>query len=199
MTAVADAIRERAGTSEPLVFPEGFVSAVEGIPDLLEQSLTDTLIEYSNSNIAEFKSSYTFYKRTRLSFVDLPKLTYVPNWCFASCPHLEIVNLPSIHTIADNGLYGTPISKLDCPKLANIRDGALGSCNNLTALILKVDDVARLTNVSALQNTPIANGTGFIYVPRHLVNRYKKETNWLNFANQIRAIDDYPEITGGAV
>lgn len=29
--AVADAIREKSGTSEPLVFPEGFTSAVEGL------------------------------------------------------------------------------------------------------------------------------------------------------------------------
>ena len=33
LTSVADSIRERAGTSEPLVFPEGFKSAVEGIPN----------------------------------------------------------------------------------------------------------------------------------------------------------------------
>lgn len=32
LTAVADAIRSRAGTEDALVFPDGFVSAVEGIP-----------------------------------------------------------------------------------------------------------------------------------------------------------------------
>ena len=31
LTAVADAIRERGGTSEPLVFPDGMASAIRGI------------------------------------------------------------------------------------------------------------------------------------------------------------------------
>ena len=31
LTSVADAIRAKGGTSEPLSFPEGFISAVEGI------------------------------------------------------------------------------------------------------------------------------------------------------------------------
>lgn len=31
LTAVADAIRERGGTSEPLVFPDGMANAIRGI------------------------------------------------------------------------------------------------------------------------------------------------------------------------
>jgi hypothetical protein len=42
------------------------------------------------------------------------------------------------------------------------------------------------------------NGTGYIYVPATLVDTYKAGTNWSTHADQIRAIEDYPEITGGA-
>ena len=36
------------------------------------------------------------------------------------------------------------------------------------------------------------------YVPTSLVDTYKSATNWSTYAEQIRAIEDYPEITGGA-
>lgn len=35
------------------------------------------------------------------------------------------------------------------------------------------------------------------YVPTSLVEEYKSATNWSIYAEQIRAIEDYPEITGG--
>ena len=39
--------------------------------------------------------------------------------------------------------------------------------------------------------TPIASGTGYIYVPSTLVETYKTATNWSTFANQFRALEDY--------
>ena len=45
--------------------------------------------------------------------------------------------------------------------------------------------------------TVIASGTGYVYVPSALVNSYKSATNWSTYADQIRAIEDYPDITGG--
>lgn len=38
---------------------------------------------------------------------------------------------------------------------------------------------------------------GYIYVPRDLIETYKVSTNWVTYANQLRAIEDYPEICGG--
>ena len=40
-------------------------------------------------------------------------------------------------------------------------------------------------------------GTGYVYVPASLIETYKTATNWSAFANQFRAIEDYPEICGG--
>ena len=50
-----------------------------------------------------------------------------------------------------------------------------------------------LTSKYALYNTPIAKGTGYIYVPDALVNDYKKATNWSVFANQIKPLSEYVE------
>lgn len=44
----------------------------------------------------------------------------------------------------------------------------------------------------------LADGVCKFYVPTSLVETYKSATNWSAYAEQIRAIEDYPEITGGA-
>lgn len=35
------------------------------------------------------------------------------------------------------------------------------------------------------------SGTGYIYVPRALVDTYKAATNWSTIADQFRALEDY--------
>lgn len=70
---------------------------------------------------------------------------------------------------------------------------------SLTAVIIRrTDAVNPLPWSNAFSGTtPIANGTGYIYVPKALVNSYKAATNWSKWAAQFRAIEDYPEICGG--
>ena len=54
-----------------------------------------------------------------------------------------------------------------------------------------------MANTNSLGGTLIASGTGYIYVPKALVDSYKSATNWTTYASQIRAIEDYPDVTGG--
>lgn len=77
-----------------------------------------------------------------------------------------------------------------------------GKCAELTTLILRGNTVCSASYPvnsynGALADTPIANGNGYVYVPRGLVDKYKKATNWVEIADRIRAIEDYPDITGG--
>lgn len=62
-------------------------------------------------------------------------------------------------------------------------------------MILRSPTMCTIVHTNAFTGTPIASGTGYIYVPSALVDTYK--TKWSAFANQIRAIEDYPEICGG--
>ena len=48
-----------------------------------------------------------------------------------------------------------------------------------------------LPNVNAFDDTPIANGTGYIYVPEALLDTYKTATNWVTYADQFRALEQY--------
>lgn len=75
---------------------------------------------------------------------------------------------------------------------------AFGVCDQLETLIIRTSEVCTM-GLMALINTPIMMKRGYVYVPKSLVETYKDATNWTKIADQIRAIEDYPEITGGII
>ena len=88
------------------------------------------------------------------------------------------------------------LTTADFPAVTSIGNYAFQSCSKLTTLILRSGTMATLGNTNAFSNTPIKSGNGYIYVPAALVDSYKADSNWSTYSNQIRAIEDYPEICG---
>ena len=107
--------------------------------------------------------------------MNIPSARVLNAYAFTKCSALEYLDLPLVTTIGGNCFSKT----------------------GLKTLILRASKVASLAGVSALNETPIANGTGYIYVPSSLLANYKVATNWKTYANQFRAIEDYPNICGG--
>lgn len=104
----------------------------------------------------------------------------------------------NVTSIGNYAFYGcTALTTADFPLVTSISNCAFYGCTKLSTLILRKNAVCTLTNINAFTNTPIASSTGYVYVPASLVNTYKTATNWVTYANQIRAIENYPEITGG--
>lgn len=106
-----------------------------------------------------------------------------------------------VSSIRRNCFHGcVSLTVVDLPNISEIPMGAFGNCTALAALILRNGAVCTLdaTNWNLPFNaSSIAQGTGYVYVPKTLVDSYKGATNWSVYAAQIRAIEDYPEITGG--
>ena len=74
------------------------------------------------------------------------------------------------------------------------------NCSNIKTIVLSnPSNVCTLSNASYLptQITNTADTTSYIYVPQALLTNYKTATNWATFSSKIRAIEDYPDITGG--
>ena len=184
LTAVADAIRAKGGISDPLVYPDGFVSAIQAIEtgggsgsDELVNSLIDRTIsgEYVNNTV-----------------------TIIGRYGLAGCTKLTSVVLPAVRITDGNSINGcSELIKADFSNLQTIRYSTFYSNKKLVTLIIRTQVVAKLENMSAFKDTPIASGKGYAYVPSALVNSYKSATNWSTYADQIRAIEDYPDITGG--
>lgn len=59
---------------------------------------------------------------------------------------------------------------------------------NLSSLTISINSVCTLSSTNAFQGTPLASGTGNIYVPSALVNNYKTAPNWSTFAARITSI-----------
>jgi hypothetical protein len=80
----------------------------------------------------------------------------------------------------------------DFSKVTTIGTYAFRNCSNLIALILRLTDkIATLSNTNTFNNSAIANGTGYIYVPSALLSDYQAATNWNTYSAQFRVLEDY--------
>lgn len=87
--------------------------------------------------------------------------------------------------------YQPNLKKVNVPNVTVIWNHCFYNSASLTALILSSSTICTLSNTQALTGTPIKSGTGYIYVPRALVDSYKTATNWSTYAAQFRALEDY--------
>ena len=143
--------------------------------------------------------SSVFRNATYLRTVDMPLLNNVQQSLFTGCSALENVTFPKATSVEPQAMYGcSALTYADLPICKSIAEKGFYNCTALETLILRLSTaVCTLANVNALTGTKIASGEGYIYIPSALVERYKTATNWSTYANQFRAIEDYPEITGG--
>lgn len=142
--------------------------------------------------------AYTFRECTELNSVNLPVATTIAPGCFYDCTALSSIKLPVAKTVQATTYYNcTALERVDFPAVSSIATSAFARCSALICAIFRnTTKVVTLGSTSAFTRTPIASGTGYIYVPSALVASYKAATNWSTYANQIRAIEDYPDITG---
>ena len=153
--------------------------------------------ELTNVNLPLVNTAgfYAFYGCFNLKDIDLPSLTTVQG-LFYDCRSLENVNIPLVTSLETNAFCGcSSLAMLDAPSLTAINatdpNGAFKVCSKLATLILRSTTLCTLADVKNFTETLIGDGTGYIYVPRALVNSYKTATNWSTFANQFRALEDY--------
>lgn len=182
-----------------------------------------TLTNIDDSSITSLRW-YAFGYIDELKTARLPNVTALANSTFRECPNLESVDLPNVTgTLGAYSFMNCPklkslivplstnsstnlcqncveLEKVDMGSMKTVGTGAFSGCTKLVTLIIRggrsATSPANLSNINAFTNTPIANGTGYIYVPQSMVDLYKAATNWVTYANQIRAIEDYPDICG---
>ena len=137
------------------------------------------------------------YSCNKLKYVSFPSAETFSDYAIYNCTAVTNLYLSKLKTTASQAMARTSaITKIELPSIQKISSTCFDRCSKLIALVLPGNTVATLQG-TAFTNTPIASGTGYIYVPTALVEEYKAATNWSTYANQIRAIEDYPEIVGG--
>jgi hypothetical protein len=197
-------------------------SEAEAFVGLIENTAT----EFASDRITKV-SQYAFAYRTNLKSISLPNLKSSQTRAFTNCESLVSLSIPnmsgytyqymaaycgSLQTadvsnasyISSYSFYGCAnLTKMEFNRVGTIATNAFNGCTKLATLILRSGSLVTLGGTSAFTGTKIAGSGGYIYVPKTLddgsdgVATYKAATNWSTYASKFRAIEDYPEITGG--
>lgn len=177
-----------------IITAEGGGTDVDDAAQIIER----TIITYSNKEVKTV-GARAFSHCSVLKSVDLPEVTTIGLHGFNSCYKLERVEFPKLTTLnpGDNFTYSSSLKYADLGLVTNLPGWSLANTALETVILRKSDKICTLQTTNALSGTPIAKGTGCVYVPKALVENYKVATNWSTYANQIRAIEDYPDICGG--
>lgn len=142
--------------------------------------------------------SCAFYECSNLESINIPEVITIKDSCFSRCSKLKNIDLPKVESIErDSFEVCKSLTKADLKSVKKICYGSFYNCAVLETLIIRTNSICTLLDTNALTRTKIDSGTGYIYVPRSLIEDYKVATNWATYANQFRAIEDYPEICGG--
>ena len=145
-----------------------------------------------NFPVATSIGSYAFSSCGALTTVNFPVATSIKNNAFSYCSALTTVDFPVLTSIGDNAFYSCgALTTVNFPVAKSIKNNAFYSCGALKSLLLRGNNVCVLSSTSAFDSTPIASGTGYIYVPSALIEQYKTATNWSTYAANFRALEDY--------
>lgn len=111
------------------------------------------------------------------------------------CYQLATVNFPLVKRIMKDTFYQCgKLTEVNIPNMEYIGYSAFSLCKSLEKLVIRQSSVVcQLAGTDAFNSTPIASGTGYIYVPDTLVNSYKTATNWKTYANQIKPLSELEE------
>lgn len=147
--------------------------------------------EYRNNRVTKV-GYYAFDECLLLTAVSFPLVTSIQNGSFYGCEMLATIDFPQAIYVEGYAFHGCKaLTTADFPAATYIGSNTFYNCSSLSALILRSEAIGKLSNTNAFKGTLIASGTGYIYVPRALVNSYKAATNWSTYAAQFRALEDY--------
>ena len=192
LTGIANAIRAKGGTSgtmTPQEMPEKIAAIPTGgdIDALIDRSIT----EISSSSVTSIGVG-AFFFCSELTTANFPAATSIGNGAFYYCISLTTVNFTVATSIGNGAFYScSSLTTVDFPSASSIGNTAFKSCSNLKSLLLRGNMVCTLSSKNAFDSTPIASGTGYIYVPSALIEQYKAATNWSTLAAQFRALEEY--------
>ena len=134
-----------------------------------------------------------------MSSFDTSKVTIMYNM-FNTCTRLTSLNLSGFDTSqttnmtqmfsACENLKKLDISSFSSEKLA--ASGQMFARSGIETLIIDNPILFQIKTDNCFNNTPIASGTGFVYVPDAMVETYKSATNWSVYADQIKPISELP-------
>jgi hypothetical protein len=125
-----------------------------------------------------------------LASVSLPiDLTYLPKGCFSGCFALSSIEWPKalttigVEAFADCDFADSNYTVEIPTSVATISSKAFGPIHHL---------ILSSSSFISIASDSFKRGYSFLYVPSEMVESYKIRSNWSNYADHIRPIEDYP-------
>ena len=148
----------------------------EVINSIINGTITEFYTEESfvdtNQNIG-----YLFNNCANLTKWAMPNNTNnLLSYCFRQCPALTYIDIGKPPKCEVALFYGKVLKGV--------------------SVVIRAETPPTLSGV--FTGTAFDNTTVF-YVPKNSIDTYKSATNWSTYADCFKAIEDYPEITGGAI
>ena len=194
-----------------------FINTIDILGDdvVADDIIDGSIAEYHDDQITNI-GEYAFYKCNALSSINFPMTTRISSRAFADCTALSSINLPTVENIETSAFNGcTALSSINLPAahglfsrafqncsglisadfptfISTIFEYTFSGCNVLKTLILRgTTKVSFLQNTNAFNSTPIASGTGYIYVPSALYDSYVTDSNWSTYSSQFRKLEEW--------
>lgn len=163
-------------------------------------------LDYELANLDTSKvtdMSYMFYLCSNLNSLNLSKfntsnvtsMKYMFNLCY-NLRNIDVSNFDTSNVTNMIGMFSNcsslqslDLSNFDTSNVTNNSNMFL-NCERLVKLIINNPNLFKMTNSNMFNNTPIASGTGYVYVPDNMVETYKSATNWSVYAEQIKPISE---------
>lgn len=186
LTAIADAIRAKTGETGKMTLEQmpdkiGAISGGGGF-DTSQITTTTNMFECSEAQSID------------VSGLDVSNV-HAMDRMFYGCQNIKSLDLSSLNVseymMSANDMFGecTNLEVLDISSLGNIEavDRFISCCDNLSVVkIGKDSDTEPVFCYFAKDNEPNNYPTGFqIQVPAHLVDAYKADSSWADYADQI--------------
>lgn len=189
-------------------YEEGNTDGLKALSGLLDEShkeVVDNAVTYLRKFALAFNATiesvcfenvqstgeHVFYQCYQLKDINLPNLSTPGTYIFRDCTSLETLILPKVATMTYGICMGAKnLVRVDTSSITRINNAAFSSCAALSVLILRNNKVSILESVKSFEGTPIASGTGFVYVPDNLVEQYKAAANWITYASQIKPLSE---------
>ena len=151
-------------------------------------------LQYVSLPLCSVIGANTFASCIALSQIELPSCTVIQSNLFNGCTSLEMVSLPVCTLISNNAFDGcSSLSEIDLPNCISININGTFARTALNKLTLGASTICSLYSFGVFtlfNGTPIASGTGSIYVPASLVSDYQVANYWSQYASQIFAIPE---------
>lgn len=142
------------------------------LPSIIDRSISGV---YVNSDITVV-GPYAFFYCNSLTGIVFPNAIDIQQYAFQNCKSLE---------------------RIDFSQLQKSYTSSFKGDTGLRTIILRNSEVAPAAAGSGFSNFLAAIESMYLYVPSALVDSYKASSYWGDYKTRIRAIEDYPDITGG--